>query len=1150
MAIKVLTGIKIIPHGNRFASQNWPTGFAFGGWIYNLDCSIGFSKEPTTITAKVVLGNLGEIGGADYSPSPSNFDITRSDLQSVDSSGVESLYDIEVDGKVFESFVLFSYEKDLGSKDKVLSLTFKDYSVVLDKVYVGLTNRQGNKKVHSPLVTGVFSVKCPDCQQTGSSFVHNGELTRRVDTASYVGANGKIRDNFGPVASSLPAGGLSANIFQFWSGLSGLANRTPAFFSSPSDRFNLNGGYLILGTEDLPQENCGALPEVRYSLPELIWSMKLRGLECVGDFPQSYSNSTLYYKQNYVGSFREVLQNWSSDYAMDFYMSGKTVVGMNISTPIDILGITGVLDPSTTTGNAFNFTEPSAISSYKESFSLDNTYSQSVITFNVQPAKTYTESKLIQQHVGYLPLHPVEFNFNNDQLALKRNAYGIDYLDQAHGFNFDVCFPGVSTGVSINCPNGKSFSYFDNSSDKFDHRFSKWTNRTFGDLDSSIAIGKYSRELREIFIGGKIIQSLASLDPLRNGIYSAYNQNADTDKKDLDAHFKALGFHPLSRITDAQLKTVVIEKFKSVEQGNSIDQISFEVFLGYHYPQEKQDIAEWEKTCADSMYKYGLLNQGITNRQPYTVDDYFYNLSPSAGLSYGQKGLKRTTYSHDYEPDAKQYPSLALAPFKDLVVYSGTYRFDRYTGSYISELDNLWGTRQDTFDKSIEFEDQNCQQYSAGNAVEILSDLDATTRQTWNMSFFVPSFHDGLDDLFEDLRPIIESLSIGDSNSQLGVDRLSFQYFNYQGIKTNACQKLHALIIPITCFPLNHTYAGHPNGLFSFTPHCDRIRNSEMLIKFQNDAIEEAKRLYREKLPSVCDLSISKELCRQGLKISGEFSVSGKDPHNICDTDGSVEIAKYYCNPNPTGHYRVGFHPTVISGLNSRYLDISIQRNPIFATNSSFVPTDDNGDYYLDDLNDPLSLASYNGASRFARIVYPISSPFDISRRGTYDDKGGLFYGLMKTTVETETRAPKTVEIYGEPTTGWNPSAGIKVINNEISPDINPFLHGGNNEFLVYTSLISGNNLQAVVTVSGYHNVISGLNAHQSTGSSQSIDITIAGPPPTAISPFLNPSAGLTNFSISISDVGMSTQLGFKSKPPTLAKQETILNKITARLKK
>lgn len=1167
MAIQVLNGIKITPRGNRFGPQNWPVGYAFGGWIYNIDCSIGFSKEPTTVTVKIALGNLGEVGGDDYSSKPITFDITKDDLYLITQAGVESLYDIEVDGKKFESFVMYSYDKDISQRDKVLTVIFKDYSVVLDKIYVGLVNRQGNKKVYPALATGVLPIKCPDCQFTGSSFVHSGELVRRLDLGSYVGMNGKIGDNFAPVISSLPLHGLNSNVYDFWSKLSDFAVQTTPVFSAPEDNFNLNGGYLIIGTEDMPQENCGSLPEVRYSLPELLWSTKLRGISYLGAFPTGYTTNTLFYKQNYVGTLREVLQNWCSDYALDFHVSGKSFIGMDVSKPIDILSITGILDPNTVTGDLVDFTRESAVSSYKESFSLDNTYAQSVITYNTRPASSTTKTKNIQKHVGYIPMHPIELNYNNGQQTIRRNAYGIDFLSSGHLYNWDTCVRGTRENVEINCPNGSKIKYVDVLSDRMDFRFAKWTNRTFGDIDVSMALAKFSPTIRDIYLGGRIIESLAYLDPSRNGGYvgmgTAAPVNNQEVKSSLDGHFKALGFHPLTRILDPALKTVVIEKMKSATQGNSLDATYFEVFLGYHYPEEKQGVYEWEKASAESMYRYGLLAQGIKDSAPYTVSDYFYNLSPDAGLSYGQKGIKRTTYSNEYEPDAKQYQSLKDAPFKDLVVYenrsnvpfyTGGYVTTRYTGAFIAEIDNIWGTSQETFDKELEFFDQRCQQYSTASVNEQLNDLDGTTKQTWDLQFFAPSFNDGVEELFQDFREVFESLAINTQAfggaSRLGVDQLSMQYFNYQGDRSQICQKLYFLLIPITQDYPN--YPSHPNGKFIFGSPCNRTQNLAMLEKYKNEIIEERKRIQKEKVPSLCDVNIAEELCRQGVKASGNAAIAGRDPHNICDTNGSEAIKKYYCDPNPTGHYRVGFHPSYISGArNSRFIDVTIVRNP-FGLNpiDAIVPTDDNGNYYLDDLNDPNSLMKiYQPASRTARIVYPISTPFGYGYRGTYEDSGQMYYGLMKTNVETETRQPKTVEIYGEPFSGWNPAASIKVINNEISPDLDPFLNGDNNQFLIYTSLISGSNTQAVVTISGYHSVISGLNSYQSTGASQSIDLSIAGPP-NNLAGILNPSAGLTSFSISIGNGGVSTQLSFKSKPPTLASQETILNKITARLKK
>ena len=1147
MAIKVLEGVSISPRGNRFQTQNWPQSYAFGGWIYNTNCSINYGNSPSEITLSVALGNLGDAGSQDFSQHPQTFDINKNDLKlGTTTNGQESLFDLSINGTDFKDYVLYSYDIDIQANQKILNVTFKDYSVILDKIYVGLVKRQGSRNIHRTNISGVFPIKCPDCQYSGDSFVHDGVLSREVDLGSYAGLNGQIYDNMADAQAILNQNpSLERNVWDYWTELSLLAadpsNRSTAW----EDNFNLNGGYLILGTEDIPQEACGGLPEVRYSLPELLWSLKHRGLNFAGAFPTGYTTRSMYYKQNYVGTLREVLQNWGSDFGIDFFVSGKTFWGLDITSPVNIDNLTGVLDPNDSNGVKFDFPREDAIAGYKESYSLDNSYDQAVVTYSIKPAQVEERSKDVKRHVGYVPLHPMDLNYvNRTSLTLFNNAFGKEFITSTPYFDFEQCVNATETTV-VTCGNNIIAS-LSHGGDRY-RRFDKWTNRTFGDMDTSIALSKYNQTLRDIFVGQRITESLEIMDPLRNGSYNIINAEA---KRDFDANFKALGFHPIARIMDDRVKYSILDKFKKT-QGNNRHPKFFEIYLGYHFPQEYNAISSVEKAMATDMYKYGLLTQGIVNDTPYTVEDHFYNLSPEAGLTYGSSGIKRTTYTHEYEPTTEQYPVVEDAPFKDSIPFYNWSNSSRYTGVYYGDLDNLWGTTQEEFDRAIEFEDEECQNYGAIASANEKIDLvpNDTTKQTWDMAYFTPSFHDDIEEQYKEtpLRSMIQNLA---ANNQLGADQVSIGFWNYNGEYELGCRKLHFCIIPITHNNTDDTYPCHPNGRFGFKPSCNnKIRNKEMFMKYQNEIEEEEKRKSREEIPSICDISIEQELCENALQASGD---AVRATSYDCDLLMDEALQRFDCAVDPTGVYRVGFHPTWVESPNSRFLSITIERNPDALIEGTSVPTDAYGAAYIYDVVNSASLQLYNYRRLNPVIVYPVSTPYsqDGSNYGNYDQGGKLYYGTMTTSVKTEIRTPESVEIFGEPVNkiGSNAST-FKTINNEVQPDLDPFLNSADNQFLSYMSIITGNNLSSVATVEDYHNIINGLNTYNSPSASEKVDFEIIGEA-TGIGHILTPLSGLTSFSVSVSQGGVKTNLSFSSKPPTLPEQETILNKITARLPK
>ena len=1144
MAIKQLQGVRVTPRGNRFQSQNWPQSYAFGGWIYNTNGDINFGDSPSEITMSIALGNLGEDNVTDFSNQPITFDIDKTDLKlGTDTNGQESLFDININGAQFNDYVLFAYDIDIQDNQKILNVVFKDYSVILDKIYIGLVKREGAKNIHRVNISGLFPTKCPDCQFSGDSFVHDGILSREIDLGSYAGLNGQIYDNMADVEAILNQQPLlERNAYDYWNQLSILSNDPSTRSNSWEDNFNLNGGYLIIGTEDIPQENCGSLPDVNYSFPELLASLRYRGLNFTGEFPTGNTTQSHYYKKNYNGTLREVLRNWGSDFGIDFFASGKTFWGMDITNPIQLSGLTGIVDPTTVNGLKFDFPEDNAISSYKESYSLDNTYDQAVVTYDVKPAQIQKDSKTVERYVGYVPLHPMDLNYvNRVSLTLMDNAFGQQFITNTPFFDFEECNSTANEITQVYC-GSNLLAVLNHGADRY-RRFDKWTNRTFGDMDTSMALAKYNESLRNIYVGGRIISSLETIDPLRNGSYNIINASA---KNDLDANFMALGFHPIARVLETTIKTQIIQKFKT-SNGTAIDQKFFEVYIGYYFPEEHQAVVQVEKSMAENMYKYGLLTQGVVNDTPYTIEDYFYNLSPEAGLSYGESGIKRTTYTHSYSPETEQYPVVEDAPFKDAVPFYTWSNSSRFTGVYYGNLDNLWGTTPDEFNRSIEFEDDQCQNYSSQRSAQELIDpanRGASTKQTWDMNFFTPSFHSELDSFYGAISPILESLA---ATNQLGVDQVSVGFWNYNGEYTLGCRKLHVAIIPITQNNPNSTYSCHANGRFTFTPSCEsKIRNKEMFMKYQEEYIDEQKELQSRPIDSICDVSISEELCANALEASGQ-AVRGSSYD--CTIALNEDLVKFDCVTTgiPT---RKGFHPSWIEQPNSRYLSINIERNPAALTDATFVPTDSNGDYYIDQVNVPEALQNYNYAQLNPIIVYPVSTPYDQdgSTYGNYEEGGRLYYGIMSTKVETEIRTPETIEIYGEPVNKINSNASeFKLISNKVNPDLDPFLNASNNSFVSYLSLITGNSPSSVISIQEYHNIISNLNNYNSPAATEKIDIEILGEA-TGISHIVTPLSGLTSFSVSLGQDGLSTNLSFSSKPPTLPAQETILNKINSRI--
>ena len=46
---------------SRKDPKQWPKGYAFGGWVYDANVTLGFSKQPTEVTLSIVLENDSSI---------------------------------------------------------------------------------------------------------------------------------------------------------------------------------------------------------------------------------------------------------------------------------------------------------------------------------------------------------------------------------------------------------------------------------------------------------------------------------------------------------------------------------------------------------------------------------------------------------------------------------------------------------------------------------------------------------------------------------------------------------------------------------------------------------------------------------------------------------------------------------------------------------------------------------------------------------------------------------------------------------------------------------------------------------------------------------------------------------------------------------
>ena len=691
---------------------------------------------------------------------------------------------------------LFDYSISVESTQKVLTVVFKDYSVILDKIYVGLANRQGpdfGKSSGAQKASGLvkdaetqvkLTAYCPNCFLTGGGMgqknpdgtpkgyganlkgffeAQTGTITRQADTSSFIGRalpgnwsvgwyysnlftektsqsylDDKACFDASRVAWASASGGTPSAVSQCMGlyspalhpqGEPGGVHETPRFpirsyWNELSQRaffgieeavgFTMDGGYLMLGTEEFEERPCGAASEISYNFSELLNSLKVRGIKFSNLPDGSSPDKKPLYRANYIGTLREVLEQWCANFGLDFYYQDNLPYSYNqgfrfldLYKGADITPIRDIVDPTTTMGSEFGVTpnQTSVIISYKESATLSNTYLQSVITSNIKPFQVKERKKDVKRYVNMMPLHPLDFSIPSWGQTAKTSVLGQVYKEAKFG-NF---IPWTSNIRNVS------------SNHECRRRIEARTNRELWDTDTAIALSRYDRQLRDIYVGTRIIEySLAELVPVKTyppnhmapmgnpptmqrtekdgeaikhlidadgnpgavatdaelkkkGIkttISRYNFRGDPDnpyptvrqQKDFKANCAAMGFEVLAEVEDYMVKQNVIDVFLNKQDVEDInmDSSHYRIFVGYYDKVLHDEYVAWEQRCAEAMYGFGAIVQGTLPGYPFIPENYYGIRDGDLGFEAGGDGLSIPKLLSSFEPNAERYPLQSL----------------------------------------------------------------------------------------------------------------------------------------------------------------------------------------------------------------------------------------------------------------------------------------------------------------------------------------------------------------------------------------------------------------------------------------------------------------------------------------------------------
>lgn len=1139
---QTLQGIKVKP---LIGPSNGMAGEAFNGFITDADCNIGFNGQSTEINLSLVHDSYRTHNGRSFDPPLNRATLSSSLTQP---SNLPNGYRVEFLGSAemnrpiaFEPMFLFSYDTSLEPDSKTSSVVLKDYSVILDKIYIGLSFRQyvpGPPENQRAIINVEVRELCNSCGFDNKELLLRSKTVERTISMFSCFFDDKNKTLYGNQFASQNFSTWEDLITLFFQRASAAAIAVPylddSFIADGAVHYpvkgeiSINGGSLFIGTEQFNEAACGNVSEVDYSFSELLASLVLNGLNVrhisferiptTQNTPNGAYRAIFddkkgmvfnidrnpKYRQNYTGTLSEVLGNWCSDMALNFHFYGTELVFTDSSV--------AMLDINTTIKEIYDnpdFREgnPFVVNSYKVSASLAGTTAQGLITSHIKAQEEKSSTKQVNYLLGYLPLHPISFYVApplRHPPVLRQTVFGEFY----------------------------SGPYFADPSNLFSaaNGDREWyTNRLIRDIDDSIALAKYNPTLRNILCGKRYV-----------------------DTKE-DCHLGALGFFPLYEFQNREIKQTILNEMhqggtEENQQNIVLLQEYFKILVGYHYPKLKGSIIDWEKNMARDMYSYGALLRGTDSNFPFVIDDKNTTpLSSAAGDQFQYTSYFKLTKSFSLE--TKQYSEKEEAPFKGSIPNSG---FALNTGYYIAKLDNHWGTEEEEFDKILlELSKASpCNSYLGQNLYKD-SDYEEVKPQNWSLEDFEPKFYSNLDAISADIQDKLRALRISDKlevEHLLKLSDLSSQ---------TECKKLFLCIIPLT--------DTHPNIRINFTRSADEILlknrmtvNQVMLKNLTKKLEEEKKRLVKEDPESPCDISLQDEVCSKGvieekIKITnGVFDYHVPYDASFNATDAFYNTNAYgqggMCRTTKTdktmpfekeGGYWEGFAESVYRGAsNSRYLTINITRNP----NPKLHNVDKDGDGIVQ-LSDYISLAPQikKLTAKPLSIVYPI---------GRGDNGNEIYYqGLLMAKTTTKTKFPDILKAYGaEETFSQIPNgvgvASVKIVNQVLSPEIESFFDPKAGEFSPRVFDLADNQ---ITNIDDYHK--STKDAIKSISRPlETVDLRFGGLSlPTDVRNLMTSIKGLSSLSLKVGENGEFLEAKFNSRPAEQPKQEVILNKIKHR---
>lgn len=361
MPIKSIEKIKI---------GNYPYGKFGDGYIYSAEINQGYAENSNSLTIDIVYEQNQPIV--------------------LPQKNLTTSYRIEFGSLVFPVNYFIKHTKNVAVNEEIITCTFIDNSIILDRYFVGLSNR--HYRISESNQTFNVSVTCANCDNSIS--VQNGNISRSLVS------------------------------------------------SSPNLLIN---NLIVVGEEEFIDQACD-VPDVKYSFSDLLAAMAK-----IPNFSfRNFADINPAYKNSYTGTLREVLSSWCSDFGFTFYWDSinNTLVCLDLRNPIDLTPIQNFITSNFNT-NSPNSNVP--LSSFSEEESLEGTYQQDNIDYVLKPARTKEKGIIEFFPITYSAVYP-NSSFSTLDLALaktNREAFTLHLLSENRfsEMGFSKIYNGIETYV-------------------------------------------------------------------------------------------------------------------------------------------------------------------------------------------------------------------------------------------------------------------------------------------------------------------------------------------------------------------------------------------------------------------------------------------------------------------------------------------------------------------------------------------------------------------------------------------------------------------------------------------------------------------------------------------------------------------------------